>query len=75
MRIIIYGAGGIGSVVGGHLWRNEQEVVLVGRSGHIGEINYGGLKLVKRYLQFQKTLHQSCVLKTRKLAWSLGTTW
>src|SRR5271157_2931186 len=46
MRIIIYGAGGIGSVVGGHLWRHEQEVVLIGRAGHIGEINYGGLKLV-----------------------------
>jgi 2-dehydropantoate 2-reductase len=46
MRIIIYGAGGIGSVVGGHLWRNGQEVMLIGRPGHIGAIHQHGLKLV-----------------------------
>lgn len=46
MRIIIYGAGGIGSVVGGHLWRNGQEVVLIGRSSHVNAIKFSGLKLV-----------------------------
>jgi 2-dehydropantoate 2-reductase len=46
MRIIIYGAGGIGSVVGGHLWRNGVDVVLIGRSSHINAINTRGLKLV-----------------------------
>jgi 2-dehydropantoate 2-reductase len=46
MRIIIYGAGGIGSVVGGHLKRNGQEVILIGRAGHVGAIQKNGLKLV-----------------------------
>ena len=46
MKIIIYGAGGIGSVVGGHLWRDAHEVVLIGRAGHVRAINERGLRLV-----------------------------
>jgi len=33
MRVIIYGAGGIGGVVGGHLARAGHDVVLIGRRG------------------------------------------
>lgn len=33
MRYIIYGAGGIGSIMGGHLFRTQHDVVLIGRSG------------------------------------------
>jgi 2-dehydropantoate 2-reductase len=46
MRYIIYGAGGIGSVMGGYLSRAGRRVVLVGRPGHVGAINAGGLKLI-----------------------------
>jgi 2-dehydropantoate 2-reductase len=53
MRIIIYGAGGIGSVVGGLLWRTGQEVVLVGRPGHITVIQTRSLKLITPDETFQ----------------------
>jgi 2-dehydropantoate 2-reductase len=46
MRIIIYGAGGIGSVVGGHLWRTGHDVVFIGRAGHVKSINESGLRLI-----------------------------
>ncbi len=46
MRFIIYGAGGIGCVVGGHLARTEQNVLLIGRPGHVRAINEHGLRLV-----------------------------
>ncbi|HEX7475652.1 MAG TPA: 2-dehydropantoate 2-reductase, partial [Dehalococcoidales bacterium] len=46
MKIIIYGAGGIGSVVGGHLWRAGHAVILIGRDRHVSAIHENGLKLV-----------------------------
>ena len=46
MKIVIYGAGGIGSSVGGHLRRVGQDVVLIGRPGHVKAINEHGLRLV-----------------------------
>lgn len=46
MRFIIYGAGGIGCVIGGHLARTGSEVVLIGRPGHVRAINEHGLRLV-----------------------------
>ena len=46
MRYIIYGAGGIGSIMGGHLARTGHEVVLIGRPGHVNVINSRGLRLV-----------------------------
>ena len=46
MRIIIYGAGAIGGVVGGHLHLTGTEVVLVGRPGHSKAINEHGLRFV-----------------------------
>jgi 2-dehydropantoate 2-reductase len=46
MRIIIYGAGGIGGVMGGHLFRTGQDVVLIGRPGHVNAINKNGLKFI-----------------------------
>jgi 2-dehydropantoate 2-reductase len=45
MRSIIYGAGAIGSVLGGVLFRHGQEAVLIGRQGHVDAINRDGLKL------------------------------
>ena len=46
MRFIIYGAGGIGGVVGGHLARTGHDVIMVGRQGHVDAINQHGLRLV-----------------------------
>ncbi len=46
MRYIIYGAGGIGSIMGGHLFRTGHDVILIGRKGHVDIINSRGLKLV-----------------------------
>jgi len=45
MRIIIYGAGGIGCVTGGHLARTGHEVILIGRPGNVNAINENGLQL------------------------------
>ncbi len=46
-RFIIYGAGGIGGVVGGHLQMAGYDVVLIGRSAHMQAIQQNGLKLIK----------------------------
>ncbi len=46
MRVIIYGAGAIGGVVGGYLAYSGQQVVLIGRPGHVKLINEQGLRLV-----------------------------
>ncbi|MBI4287523.1 MAG: ketopantoate reductase family protein [Chloroflexi bacterium] len=46
MRIVIYGAGGIGSSVGGNLGRTGHDVVLIGRPGHVRAINEHGLRLI-----------------------------
>jgi len=46
MRFIIYGAGGIGGVIGGHLARTGHDVVLIGRPGHVKAINENGLRLI-----------------------------
>lgn len=46
MRLVIYGAGGIGCVIGGHLARTGQETVLIGRPGNVEAINSKGLTLI-----------------------------
>jgi 2-dehydropantoate 2-reductase len=46
MRAIIYGAGAIGGVVGGHLALAGTEVVLIGRPGHVNAINQHGLHFI-----------------------------
>jgi 2-dehydropantoate 2-reductase len=45
-RIIIYGAGAIGSVLGGHLFRHGYAVKLLGNAEHMRAIKKHGLKLV-----------------------------
>jgi 2-dehydropantoate 2-reductase len=45
-RTIIYGAGAIGGVVGGHLALAGKEVVLIGRPKHMKAIREHGLRLV-----------------------------
>jgi 2-dehydropantoate 2-reductase len=46
MRIIIFGAGAIGSAVGGHLALSGAEVVLIGRPVHVDKIIEHGLRFI-----------------------------
>jgi len=46
MRLIIYGAGAIGGVVGGHLARSGHDVLFIGRPGHVDAINKHGFRLI-----------------------------
>ena len=46
MRYIVYGPGGIGGALGGHLFRSGREVVLIGRGSHIEKIRRHGLELI-----------------------------
>ena len=46
MKVIIYGAGAIGCVVGGLLALTSQEVVLIGRPGNMQAIREEGLQLI-----------------------------
>lgn len=45
MKILIFGAGGVGSVVGGFLARTGHEVALLGRPWHIDAIRKNGLSI------------------------------
>lgn len=46
MRVVIYGAGAIGGVVGGHLALAGHQGVLIGRPGHVKALQQHGLRLV-----------------------------
>jgi len=46
MRFIVYGAGAIGSTLGGHLHRTGHGVALVGNPQHVDRIRESGLRLV-----------------------------
>ena len=46
MRVVIYGAGAIGGVVGGHLAYVGQDVILIGRPGHVKAIQGHGLRFI-----------------------------
>jgi 2-dehydropantoate 2-reductase len=45
-RYVVYGAGAIGSGMGGHLYRTGYEVLLVGRPAHVQQIRSDGLRLI-----------------------------
>ena len=45
MRIIVFGAGAIGSIIGGYLHRSGQETILVCSSAHAEAISRNGLKI------------------------------
>lgn len=46
IRTVIYGAGAIGGVVGGHLALAGKEVILIGRPDHMNAISEHGLRFV-----------------------------
>lgn len=45
VNFVILGAGAVGSVLGGHLYRSGHDVLLVGRPGHVGAIRDSGLEI------------------------------
>lgn len=45
MKILVFGAGGVGSVFGGFLARMGHEVALLGRAWHLDEIEKEGLRI------------------------------
>ncbi len=44
VRVLVFGAGAMGSLIGGVLSR-ENEVILIGREQHVGEIQRNGLRI------------------------------
>jgi len=48
MRVVILGAGGLGSVLGGYLANAGVEVTMVGRPAHVDAIRRDGLRIVGR---------------------------
>jgi 2-dehydropantoate 2-reductase len=46
MRFVVFGAGAIGSGVGGHLHRTGHDALLVGRPAHVDRIRQRGLRLI-----------------------------
>jgi 2-dehydropantoate 2-reductase len=48
MRFIVYGAGAVGSLLGGYLARAGSEVVLIGRPDHVTQVQAAGLSLKDR---------------------------
>lgn len=45
MKVLVFGAGGIGSLLGGFLARSGHEVMLLGRSGHLDVVRKNGLSI------------------------------
>jgi 2-dehydropantoate 2-reductase len=68
MRYIIYGAGGIGSSIGGHLLRTDHQSILIGRPGHVNAINQSGLTL--HTPQDSYTLKIPAVTSPKEIEWS-----
>ena len=68
MRYVIYGAGGIGSSMGGHLWRTGHQSILIGRRGHVNAINRSGLTL--NTPQDSYTLEIPAVTSPEEIEWS-----
>jgi 2-dehydropantoate 2-reductase len=45
MRVIVFGAGGVGSVVAGYLARAGSDVVMIARPGHVAAVQRDGLHI------------------------------
>ena len=43
MKIVVFGSGAVGSVIGGYLSEAGEEVTLIGRKEHVDAINRNGL--------------------------------
>ena len=53
MRVIIYGAGGVGGTIGARLWQQGTQVVLIARGAHLAALQASGLRFVAPDGDFQ----------------------
>ncbi len=53
MRVIIYGAGGVGGTIGARLWQQGTPVVLIARGAHLAALQASGLRFVAPDGDFQ----------------------
>lgn len=67
MRHVIYGAGGIGGVMGARLHEAGEDVLLIARGAHYEAIRSGGLRL--QSAEEDKTLEIECVDHPSKISW------
>lgn len=67
-RYIIYGAGAIGSSLGGHLHRTGHQCILIGKHGHIDRINESGLRLITPQDSYQISIPS--VTSPSEIDWS-----
>ncbi|MFU8814635.1 MAG: ketopantoate reductase family protein [Pseudomonadales bacterium] len=67
MRFIIYGAGGIGGTIGGRLFQQGFDVVLIARGEHGSVLQHRGLRLLAPDGDF--TLPVPTVTHPRELSW------
>ncbi len=84
MRVVVLGAGGVGSVIGGYLARAGYDVVMIARPGHAAKVQQDGLQVVgleKFHVQVPavadaKNLHDADMLivavKTKDMVRSLA---
>ena len=70
MRFVVYGAGAIGSGLGGHLFRTGHETIVVGRPGHVSAIRSRGLELVTPAETYR--LHVPAVSTAEEVAFRSG---
>lgn len=68
MRYVIYGAGGVGSAIGGALFQHGHEVILICRGEHLSAIQSKGLTL--RTPAGTSTLQVPAVGHPRKVDWT-----
>jgi 2-dehydropantoate 2-reductase len=70
MRFVVYGAGGIGGVLGGRLFEHGHEVLLIARGAHGEAIRQRGLVLESP--ETTVTLHIDTVERPDEVAWKDG---
>lgn len=67
MRYIMYGAGGVGCIIGGKLFMDGKDVVLIGRGAHLEAIQRDGLKLMHPNPDATETLPIKAVAHPREI--------
>jgi 2-dehydropantoate 2-reductase len=67
MRYIIYGAGAVGCLIGGKLFMQGHDVVLIGRGAHIEAVRRDGLKLKHPNPDATETLRIPSVTHPREI--------
>ncbi|MDQ6672971.1 MAG: ketopantoate reductase family protein, partial [Chloroflexota bacterium] len=65
MRFVVFGAGAIGSGMGGHLHRTGYDALLVGRPAHVDRIREQGLRLVAADQTY--TLHVPAISRVQDI--------